>query len=102
MAGGARSVRARLHRVMVPPVGMGAPELLIMLMFVTGIAALVLTVVVVVDASARPDAVWEATGQNRMLWIVLPIALLVACGIGSLIVSIIYLATVRPKLIAAA
>ena len=81
---------------------MGEPELLIILLFVAGIAALVLAIVVVVDASGRPDATWHATGQNKTLWIVLPIVLLFGCGIGSLVVSVIYLASVRPKLIAAA
>ena len=79
--------------------GLGAPELLIILLFVSGLVALVLTIVVVVDASGRPDAAWQATGQSRTMWIVLPIVLLFACGIGSLVASIVYLASVRPKLV---
>lgn len=82
-----------------PVFGLGAPELLIIMLVVIGPVALVLAVVVVVDASARPDAAWHATGQSKTMWIVLPIVLLLACGIGSLVTSIIYLASVRPKLV---
>ncbi len=82
--------------------GMGAPEFFIILAVVILPVALVLAIVVVVDASGRPDAVWQATGQSKTLWIVLPIVLLFACGIGSLIASVVYLASVRPKLVRSA
>lgn len=78
--------------------GLGAPELAIILGLIIGPAALILAVVVVVDAAGRPDQAWQATGQSRTLWIVLPLVLLVACGIGSLVASIVYLASVRPRL----
>jgi hypothetical protein len=81
------------------PLMLGAPELLIILLMVIGPIALVLTIVVVIDASGRPDAAWQATGQSRTMWIVLPIVLLLACGIGSIVACIIYLASVRPKLV---
>ncbi len=79
--------------------GVGAPELLIILLVIVGPVAVVLAIVVVVDASGRPDGVWQATGQSRTMWIVLPIVLLFACGIGSLVASIVYLTSVRPKLV---
>jgi hypothetical protein len=78
--------------------GLGAPELLIILLVVIGPVAVVLAIIVVVDASGRPDAAWQAIGQSRTMWIVLPLVLLIACGIGSLVASIVYLASVRPKL----
>jgi hypothetical protein len=82
--------------------GLGGPELVIILASIIGPAALILAVVVVVDAAGRPDEAWQATGQSRTMWIVLPLVLLVACGIGSLVASIVYLASVRPKLVQAA
>jgi heme/copper-type cytochrome/quinol oxidase subunit 2 len=81
---------------------LGAPELLIILLLVIGPIALVLAIVVVVDASGRPEAAWQASGQSKTMWIVLPIVLLFACGIGSLVASIVYLASVRPKLVRSA
>jgi hypothetical protein len=82
--------------------GLGAPELLILMFVVVVPAALILAIVVVVDASGRPDVAWQATGQSRTAWIVLPIVLFLACGVGSLFASIWYLASVRPKLVRAA
>jgi hypothetical protein len=79
----------------------GAPELLIVLALVVGPLALILAIVVVIDASRRPDAAWEAIGQNRAVWIVVPLVLLLGCGIASLVASIIYLASVRPRLVQA-
>lgn len=78
--------------------GIGAPELLIILVLAV---PLILAVIVVIDAASRPRAVWVATGQSQTLWIVLPLVLLVACGVGSLIASIVYLASVRPQLVIA-
>jgi hypothetical protein len=78
--------------------GFGTPELLILSIFVVPI---VFAVFVVIDAASRPRQVWEAAGQNQTLWIVLPLALLFACGVGSLIASVVYLAAVRPKLVVA-
>lgn len=81
--------------------GLGGPELLIILFALLGPLALILAIVVVVDASGRPDAAWQATGQSRTMWIVLPIVLLLACGLPSLVASIVYLTSVRPKLVTA-
>ena len=71
--------------------GLGAPEILILLMLLVGF---VLPIWGIVDAATRPDPVWAATGQNKVLWIVLQIVL-GALG------AIIYFAAIRPKLVAA-
>jgi hypothetical protein len=81
---------------------MGFPELLIVLLLLIGPAALILAIFVVIDASRRSDAAWEAIGQNRTVWIVVPLVLLLGCGIASLVASIVYLVSVRPKLVEAA
>jgi Na+-transporting NADH:ubiquinone oxidoreductase subunit NqrE len=62
--------------------------------------SLALPIWAIVDAAGRPDAVWTAAGQNKVLWIVLIAALTVTCGAGW-IVAIVYLAAIRPKLVAA-
>ncbi|MGZ4691339.1 MAG: hypothetical protein ACXVKA_16255 [Acidimicrobiia bacterium] len=60
---------------------------------------LILAIIVVADAARRPQPVWTAAGQNQTLWIILPLVLLFACGIGSVIASVIYLAVIRPQLV---
>jgi len=79
--------------------GIGAPELLIVLLALVQFVALVVAIIVLVDVTKRSDAAWQAIGQSKTVWIVLPIVLLVACGIGSLIASIVYLTSVKPKLV---
>lgn len=78
--------------------GIGAPELVILLFLAV---PLILAIIVVIDAASRPREVWDATGQSQTLWIVLPLVLLFACGVGSLIASLVYLVSVRPKLVIA-
>ena len=70
--------------------GLGAPEILILLMLLVGF---VLPIWGIVDAATKPDHLWTATGQNKVLWIVLQIVL-GALG------AIIYFAAIRPKLVA--
>jgi hypothetical protein len=71
--------------------GLGAPELLI-IFFLLGF--IVLPIWGIVDAAVRPDALWAATGQSKILWIILQVVL------GTL-GAVIYFAAIRPKLVAA-
>jgi len=71
--------------------GLGAPEILILLMM---LALFVIPIWGIVDAAMRPTEVWTATGQNKVLWIVLQFVL-------GLLGAIIYFAAIRPKLVAA-
>ena len=50
----------------------------------------------IIDAAQRPQAAWDAAGQNKTLWIVLQAAGLFFCGIGT-ILAIVYLAAIRPQ-----
>src|ERR687892_720634 len=45
----------------------------------------------IIDAAVRPDAVWAATGQNKIVWVLVQIFL---WTIG----AIIYFVAIRPKL----
>ena len=72
----------------------------VVIILVVAAVALVLPIWAIVDAVSRPDAVWAATGQNKTLWIVLIVVLTVLCGVGW-IVALVYLLSIRPKLIAA-
>jgi hypothetical protein len=74
--------------------GLGAPEILIILLLIFMLALSALPIWGIVDAASRPDAVWAATDQNKILWIVLQVVL---WTLG----AIIYFAAIRPKLVAA-
>ena len=71
--------------------GLGAPELLILLVL---LPMMVLPIWGIVDAAVRPQEVFTATGQSKVLWIVLQIVL-------GILGAIIYFVAIRPKLVAA-
>ena len=75
---------------------LGAPELLILSLVPLG-----LVIWTVVDTSSRPEWVWQRTGQNRVVWIAVPLVGRVFCGVVSLVMAIVDLASIRPQLIAA-
>jgi hypothetical protein len=49
----------------------------------------------IVDAAMKPDPVWRAAGQNKVVWIILQVVL-------GIIGTAIYVFAIRPKLVAAA
>jgi hypothetical protein len=76
--------------------GLGAPEVLIL---VAGWAVPIgLAVWAIVDLARRPEDQFTASGQNRVLWVLLVLGSLVLCGPLGIILSIVYLASVRRKL----
>ncbi len=56
-----------------------------------GLVAFGLWVWGLVDALAKPDAVWQSAGQNKILWVVV----IVLAGV---IGAVIYLVVARPQL----
>ena len=72
-------------------VNLGALELLIIVFMLFPFA---LMVVALIDAVRRDRTVWDAAGQNQIVWILL--ILLIGC-----IGPILYLTLARPKLVAA-
>ncbi|MGZ8733820.1 MAG: DUF2516 family protein [Acidimicrobiia bacterium] len=77
---------------------LGPSELLLLLLLLVPLG---LTIWVIVDVTRFPQAAFQSTGHSRTLWLVLPIVALVACGLGSLIVALVYAVAVRPKLVTA-
>jgi hypothetical protein len=78
---------------------LGAPELTLLL--VASVALLLvygLAIWTVVDAARRPDWQFEASGQSKVLWIVLPIVGMIVCQLVSIVGFIVYMTSVRPKL----
>lgn len=77
--------------------GLGAPELLIVLLL---LGSVVLPLWGLVDAARRPDGQFQAAGQNKTLWIVLNALGLLVWGFGA-VVALVYLLVIRPKVAAA-
>ena len=63
-----------------------------------GLATLGVAIWGLVDAARRPESEWQASGENRALWIGLQAVALALLPPAALVVAIVYLATVRPKL----
>jgi hypothetical protein len=68
--------------------GLGAPELIILFMV---LAFVVLPVWGIIDAATKPESVWAAAGQNKIVWVVVQIFL------GALGAAVYFLA-IRPQL----
>jgi hypothetical protein len=80
-------------------VTIGPPGLLLLLvLLVPVIPGLVTTI----DVSSRPDWAFDRAGTSKTLWIVLPIAGLVLCGVVTIVAAIVWFTTVRPRVVAAA
>jgi len=56
---------------------------------------------VAVDAYKYSDTVWQSTGQNKMIWVVIPVLVGLCCGIFVLIPVLFYFLSVKKKLDAA-
>jgi Protein of unknown function (DUF2516) len=70
--------------------------------FLLGIAAFVVVVWALVDAAVRPTTAFQAVGQNKVLWVVLPIVSLLFFGLFGLgliggVIGFVYLSTIRPR-----
>jgi hypothetical protein len=80
----------------------GAAELTIVAGGLLGIVALVLGIWVAVDASRLPEQAFERAGTSKVLWIVLPLAGIVACGVVAIVAAIVWFTSYRPKVVQAA
>jgi hypothetical protein len=58
----------------------------------------VLAIWTLVDAARRPDWQFRASGQSKVLWIVLPIVGMLVCQFVAIVAFVIYLTSVRPRL----
>jgi hypothetical protein len=58
----------------------------------------VLALWALIDAAIRPSQVFQAAGQNKTLWIVLPIVGMFLFVLVGGVLGIVYLTAIRPKL----
>jgi cadmium resistance protein CadD (predicted permease) len=73
-----------------------------LVLIVIGLIPLAIGVWAIVDAAQQPERAWNATGKSRVTWIVLIAVFTFFCSIVGLVLSIVYLASIRPQLRAAA
>ncbi len=62
-----------------------------------GLASLFVAVWALIDAAIRPTMAFQAAGQNKALWIILPIVGLFLFGFIGGILGLVYLGVIRPK-----
>jgi hypothetical protein len=65
-----------------------------------GLVWLGLAIWVAVDANSHPDWAWQRAGQNKLVWIIVPIVGAFICGLVTLVMTIIYFTSIKPKLVA--
>jgi hypothetical protein len=75
------------------------PELSIV--FLLSIGALVLGIYTVADASRYPDWAFRRAGSTRIMWIVLPIVFIFVCGLGAVIMGLVWITSKRAQVEAA-
>jgi hypothetical protein len=68
---------------------------------IIGLAIIGLGIWVLVDANGHPDWAWQRTGQNKMVWMIVPIVAAFLCGLVTIVMTIIYFTSIKPKLVAA-
>ena len=73
----------------------------ILIVAVLAVAPIALGVWAIVDAANKPDAAWAAIGKSRATWIVLIAVFTIFCNLIGLVLSIVYLTSIRPQLAAA-
>jgi hypothetical protein len=61
------------------------------------VASFALAVWALIDAAIRPKMAFEAAGQNKVLWIVLPLLGIFFLGPLAGVLAAVYLAVIRPK-----
>lgn len=74
----------------------GVGIVLVLVYLVVVVALLAFHIYVLVDILKHSDAAWQASGQNKSLWIGLWV---VAFCCGGLIIDLIYWFAIRPKLV---
>ena len=61
------------------------------------LASFFVAVWALIDAAIRPTMAFQAAGQNKVLWIILPIVGLFLFGFIGGILGLVYLGVIRPK-----
>ncbi len=78
----------------------GGPLALLFIGVVT-LPILAVVIWVIVDACHHPEVAWSRSGQSRPIWVMALVGGWLVTGVLGLVLALVYLATVRPRLVAA-
>ena len=73
----------------------------ILLVVILAIAPIALGVWAIIDAATKPEAAWAVAGKSRATWIALIAVFTFMCPLVGLVLSIVYLTSIRQQLAAA-
>jgi hypothetical protein len=68
---------------------------------VIGLVILGLGIWTAVDAGSHPDWAWQRAGQNKLVWILVPLIGAFICGIVTIVMTVIYHASIKQQVVAA-
>lgn len=78
------------------------PDLVVVLFaLIIGLGGLIVTIWAIVDAAMKPSAAFNAAGSSKPMWISLIAVFYFFTGIVGMILAIVYLASIRPRVVAA-
>ena len=78
------------------------PDLLIVLiLLIVGLGGFIVTVWAIVDAAVKPNTAFNVAGSSKGMWISSIAVFYFFTGIVGMILAIVYLASVRPRVVAA-
>jgi Na+-driven multidrug efflux pump len=80
----------------------GPDLLIVLLVLIVAIAALAVPLWAIIDAASRPSGAFQAAGSSKGMWISLIAVFWLFTGIVGVILAIVYLASIRPSVRAAA
>ena len=70
--------------------------------FIVGVGSIVIAIMAVVDASKYPEWAFQQTGSSKFVWQILPIVFLFLCGFVGGIMGLVWFASKRDAVAAAA
>ena len=67
------------------------------IIFAIGVAMLIVPIWALIDAITRPTGAFVAAGSSKGMWIALILLFSIFTGVIGLVLSIVYLASIRPR-----
>jgi hypothetical protein len=73
----------------------------VLFLVVAALAVVALSIWAIVDVCRHPEVAWRRIGQNQAVWLAVLIGSWLLTGVLGPVLALVYLATVRPRLLAA-
>jgi hypothetical protein len=75
-------------------------ELIVIVAILGSLVGVGLAVWAAIDAASKSDEAWRNAGQNKVVWIIVPVGTSLLCGLLGIVAVAIYAFNVRPKVAA--